>query len=194
MSSIARTEREPDSTDSDEQVLFLQWRDGDTSALTRLVRRFEPTVTRYFARRFAGDVRDLVQRTWLAVIEAKLRFRLECPFRCFLLATARNIALEEIRRMRRVPPAHEPVLQPIASPDPAAQLEEAESFDKLAHLLGELHPKLVEVVRMFYWEGECGRKIGIRLRIPESNVRSRLRRAKERIAEGYPEEALAWPA
>ncbi|HWB74133.1 MAG TPA: sigma-70 family RNA polymerase sigma factor [Nannocystaceae bacterium] len=172
-----------------EHALFVRWRDGDVRAGTELARRVDPLLNRYFARRFTGDIRDLVQRTWLAMIEAKLRFRMDCPFRAFCLATARNIMREEIRRLRRCPPIDEPMLVPTAIPDPVDELERAEVFAQLDLVLDGLDARSAEVVRLFYWEDTCGRKIGIQLAIPESSVRSRLRRAKQRIADDIGEHA-----
>jgi RNA polymerase sigma factor (sigma-70 family) len=166
-----------------EDELFLRWREGDRRAGNQLVRVYDPRLRVYFQRRFTGDVRDLVQRTWLALTESRLRFRLDCAFRYYCLATARNISYEEIRRRRRV------VL-------PLTQLEiVADRFDFVEHVLAvelteqletalrELDSLSAEVLQLFYWERLCGRRIGVQLGILESTVRGRIRRARERVRE-----------
>jgi len=158
--------------------LYRRWLSGDGEARDSLVERHSAYLTRFFGRQFVGDVRDLVQRAWLALLESHTRLEDTDRFDGFCFGIARNVARSEIgRRTRRAPTAAD-VDVADAGPSPADVIEEREWTAQLACALGRLPDDLAEVVWMFYFERRHAPAIGVSLGIPENTIRSRLRRAR----------------
>jgi RNA polymerase sigma-70 factor (ECF subfamily) len=165
--------------DTIDKRLFARWRDGDRRAGDGLARRHYARLSRYFARRFHGDVDDLVQRTWLVVIEARARIEQPENFRCFYLGVARNVCREEIRRRVRKTLQLDDRTELGRAPSPAEQLEQAETNARLHEALGQLPLKLSRAIFPYYWDRRPAHVVGELLGIPESTTRSRLRRGKD---------------
>ena len=82
---------------TDDQALLEAWRGGDEHAGRELVERHLPAVYRFFANKLGRDVDDLVQQTFLALIEGRDRVREAAGFRGFLFGIARNKLLKHFR-------------------------------------------------------------------------------------------------
>ncbi|MBJ7607997.1 MAG: sigma-70 family RNA polymerase sigma factor [Candidatus Dormibacteraeota bacterium] len=95
-------ETPPHVSADDEAVLAERFRNGDADALGRLYSRHCPSVYRVVAR-VAGqaDADDLVQAAFLRAWERRDRLRDPDKFRAWLLATARNLALDHLRRSQQ---------------------------------------------------------------------------------------------
>lgn len=90
-------------TEAEEQSLILLSRRGNGDAIAALVERYSPGLFRYLAR-LTGDpalAEDLLQDTWLRVMEGLDRYRLGQPFRNWLFAVARNRAYDILRQRAR---------------------------------------------------------------------------------------------
>jgi RNA polymerase sigma-70 factor (ECF subfamily) len=158
--------------------LLAQWRAGNQLAATELFRRHRAHVARFFRARFAGDIGDLLQRTWVAVIESRERICRGDRFGPYCLGIARNVAFEEIRaRVRRTPSAADLGLC-AAAPSPCEVAIEHETRQQLARAVSLLHRDLAAVVQHYYFERTAAPAVGRALGIPENTARSRLRRAR----------------
>lgn len=170
---------DPKPTKQSDAVLLSLWRAGDRSAGTALIHRHEPAIVRFFHRRFGGEVCDLLQRTWVAILESRGRIANDHRFGAFCLGVARNIAFEEIRaRVRRVPCAAELGI-PEESPSPCDLALHEETIQRLARASSRLSGDFAAVVHRYYFEERTAPAIGRLLGIPENTVRSRLRRARD---------------
>src|SRR4051812_44332729 len=76
--------------DGTEAKLLEDWRAGDRSAGSTLLRHHTPALQRFLGRRTSRNVEDLVQRTLLACVESISRFQGRSTFKAFLLGIARN--------------------------------------------------------------------------------------------------------
>jgi RNA polymerase sigma-70 factor (ECF subfamily) len=76
--------------------------EGDDRAVAELVRRTQPDVWRLCcALGSAGEVEDLVQETYLRALPRVASYRGEASVRSWLLAIARNVCADHVRRRQR---------------------------------------------------------------------------------------------
>lgn len=166
---------------SDDVELFERWVTGDREAGDRLIRRNFQTVHRFFRNKVSADVEDLIQRTFLAAVEARDRFRRASSFRTFLLGLARIELLNHYRRRAR-PGAQFDELVTAAhalGSSPSAQVGRNEEQRLLLRALCRIPLEFQIVLELSYWERLSSRELGEVLDIPSPTVRSRLRRARE---------------
>ncbi|MFA9431639.1 sigma-70 family RNA polymerase sigma factor [Egicoccus sp. AB-alg2] len=145
--------------------------DGDRAALSAFVRATQDDVWRFCAHLVEPAVADdLAQEVYLRAMRSAPRFRGDASARTWLLAIARNVAADEIRRRqrrRRLPEVTERV-----EPDPAGDVE-------LLDLVGALDDDrrsafvLTQLLELGYAEAAavCG--------VPVGTIRSRVARARQ---------------
>ena len=116
------------------------------------------------------------------------RFEGRCSIRTFLFAIARNQSREAMRRrLRRLALDHEPI-ENVAAPEPVSEIvHTAYDARKVVDALSELPDALQQVIVLYYFECLTAVRIGELLDIPENTVRSRVRRAKQRLREALDE-------
>lgn len=152
--------------------LLLAAAGGDRVALASFVRRTQADVWRFLAH--LVDVQsadDLTQEVYLRALGSIPRFRGDASARTWLLAVARNVAADEIRRrQRRRALPEEPPPQP--EPDPTGVVAVAALVDELAPDRREAFV-LTQVLGLSYAEAAdaCG--------VPIGTIRSRVSRARE---------------
>lgn len=169
----------------DDAELFARWSGGDGAAGNALIRRHFQTVHRFFRNKASTDVEDLIQRTFLAAVEARERFRHASSFRTFLLGLARIELLNHYRRRTR-PGAQFDELVTSAhalGSSPSAQIGRNEEQRLLLEALCRIPLEFQLILELSYWERLSSRELGEVLEIPAPTVRSRLRRARE-LLEG----------
>ncbi len=86
--------------------LMLAFREGDESALAELYRRWAGPVRRFLFR-MVGEptmAEDLTQETFVRVHGARARYAPDARFSTWLFRIARNLALNELDRMRNSAP------------------------------------------------------------------------------------------
>jgi RNA polymerase sigma factor (sigma-70 family) len=181
------TSREAQRTSVREETeLFARWCAGDSAAGDALARCFHQSSRAYFARRFPGDAEDLAQRTWVAIAEARARFRGDCGFAGFFAGVARNICRAEIRRRCRAQALLDSLCTlPARSCDPTHDIELAEDVQRLMQALQTLPCGLFDAVHLYYFERTSARRVGEGLGVPEANVRSRLHRARALLRKEF---------
>ena len=81
-------------------ALLERWREGDAVAGQALFARYFDRIYRFFDTKSDGDIDDLVQRTFLACIGARDRFRGDASFRTFLFSIARYELYHHYRQRR----------------------------------------------------------------------------------------------
>ena len=76
--------------------------EGDDAAVGELVRRTQPDVWRVCTVLGSrGEEEDLVQETYLRALGSLDRYRGDAPVRAWLLAIARNVCADHVRRRNR---------------------------------------------------------------------------------------------
>lgn len=157
---------------------------------TRLYERHRGTMARYVREAFLSDfdaALEIEDEAWKKAFEHRREYAGERPFRAWLLAIARNQALNHLRHARRAPPPPE-LLRPaeLPPPDRAESLESQERCARIVRgLPGHLREPFFLRVVLDLSPGDIARL----LRLPVSTIRGRLFRARKAIAELVREEA-----
>ncbi|HEY2930762.1 MAG TPA: sigma-70 family RNA polymerase sigma factor [Acidobacteriota bacterium] len=177
--------------DSSEIVRGLRRRDPEL--LDRLIEQYQHRLFRYlmFLMRDRSLAEDLFQETWLRVMERGGQYNSQWKFDVWLLAIARNLAIDQMRRRNRVvsidldPERDE---QPFDAahprqPSTVDALIEAERQEQIASVLDRLPAYYREVLTLRFHEGMTLEEIAQVTGAPLSTVKSRLRRALQVLAQ-----------
>ncbi len=171
----------------DDRELLTAWSNGDKTAGQTLVRRHVGAVYGFFRNKLAGDVDDIVQRTFLGCIEALPRFRSESSFRTFLFAVARNTLLMALRQRYRtaqvIDAANESTFELGTTGEPTLPTD-IEGYREQILLLRALRRLPIDdqiALELSYWENLPGKDIAEVLQRPHATVRTQLRRARLRL-------------
>jgi RNA polymerase sigma-70 factor (ECF subfamily) len=160
--------------------LLDSWRDGDSRAGNELFNRHFDSVCRFFANKAPNEVDDLIQRTFLACVEGRDRFRGEASFRGYLFGVARNV----LRRYYRDKRYHDERFDPLVvsvhdlGPGPSLLIADKREQELLLHALRRLPMDHQITLELYYWENMSGSELAEVLEVPEGTVRGRIRRAK----------------
>lgn len=146
-----------------------------------------PRVYNFFRYR-VGDgavAEDLTSLTFEKAWVARHRYRRDlAAFSTWLMAIARNVGVDHYRRRRPMAPLEAAEHLADAS-DPHAQVEQRESFERLAGLLEQLPERDRELIALKYGAGLNNRAIARQLGLSETNVGSILHRAVQKLRAGY---------
>lgn len=167
-----------------DRALLLRWSNGDQKAGDELLGRHQSSVRSFLRRRAGADADELAQRTFLAFLEAKGRFRCESSVRTYLIGIAQRQLYEHYRRNARDTRIVTDVsLWGEDAASPLVMLTAVERENKLRRLLEHIPADLRVVVRLHYWDGLTGAEIASLLDVPPGTIASRLRRAKVLLRE-----------
>lgn len=167
-------------TELDDGALLEQWRAGDASAGETLVRRHMDVLYRFFRTKVDRDVDELIQKTWLTLLEAKAPFRGDSAFRTFLLGFARMKLLERFRAERREGERLDWGTVSIADLgiSPSRWIADREEHRLLLQALRRIPFDHQVALELYYFESLDSRQIGEVLGVSPNTMRSRLARAR----------------
>jgi RNA polymerase sigma-70 factor (ECF subfamily) len=158
--------------------LLAQWSAGSRTAGNELIERHFDTVHRFFRNKVGSEIEDLVQQTFLACVEARVRYQGQASFKTFLLAIARNQLFTHYSKRRRevldftLTSVHD------LGTSPTGVLGKREDERLLNEALRRVPLDAQVVLELAYWEGLDGGEIAQVLGVPLNTAYSRLRRAK----------------
>lgn len=161
--------------------LFERWSAGDEVAGEELFRRYFDAIARFFRNKATDDWPELVQKTFLACVEARASFRGDGSFRSFLFGIAYHQLLRSYRDRgnERLDfterSAHD--IEPTASACVAKHEEER----LLLAALRRLPVDCQVVLELHYWEEMPVTACAEVLDLPVGTVKTRLRRARARL-------------
>ena len=165
-------------------------RRGDAAAFDEMVRRFHRPVHRFCWRLLRSpDAEDLAQDTFVRAFVHFERFDPERPVLPWLIAIARRLCLDVLRRrtmMSRVE------TMPVTSPPPRGPEGEAslrEQLSRLDRALADLDEGPREAIVLFHIEEMSYRDIAAALEVPMGTVMTWLHRGRARLRtalEGAP--------
>ena len=156
-------------------------RRGDTDALQALFGLHKDRLYS-IALRYSGDgsaAEDIVQDTFLKLTTALARFRGESSFDAWLYRLVVNACFDHRRRLKRLLPAVESLLEMVRSPgrSPLDHALVKERSGLLRDAVARLDPEHRIVVVLRYSAGFSYEEIAGILEIPAGTVASRLHRA-----------------
>jgi RNA polymerase sigma-70 factor, ECF subfamily len=166
------------NTDTSRIARGLQRR--DVALLQMLVEQYQYRLVRYLTyllgRRDAVD--DLVQETWLRVLERGHSYDGKSRFEPWLFAVARNLALDYMRKRRLFSLDTNDTVEPPASPAPSPfeQAARTEDAQRLAKSLATLESHYREALVLRFQEELSLEEMSAVVGAPVSTVSSRIYR------------------
>ena len=171
----------PKAADED---LFRRWKDGDKTAGEQLFARHFDAIYAFFEHKATGDVSDLVQRTFVGCIEARERYRGASSFRTFLFAIARHELYAHYRAQKagaQIDFERSSLMD--LSPGVTSVVRAATEKSVLLDALRAMPLEMQVALELHFWQGLSGPEMAEVLEIPEGTVRSRIRRALEKLRD-----------
>src|SRR5262245_33128613 len=174
---------EPDADDQRTELeLARRARRGDAAAFDELVRRYHRPVVRFCWRLLrSADAEDLAQETFVRAFVHFERFDPERPVLPWLIAIARRLCLDLLRRRKvsarlETLPASDP---PMPSPEGEAAVREQLAL--LDRALTDLDEGPREAIVLFHIEEMSYRDIAAALEVPMGTVMTWLHRGRARL-------------
>lgn len=168
--------------------LVAAWRAGDREAGKRLFARHYAPVARFFRNKVGEAGPDLIQRTFLACLEGRERFRQEASFRSYLFSIAYKILCKYYREQRRDHGRdggrvdfEEESAHSLSSPISAVVARQEQRL--LLEGLRRLPVDYQVVLELYYWEGMSAAELADVLAIPVGTAKTRLRRGRELLEQ-----------
>lgn len=172
-------------TDAD---LLMEWKAGKPDAGQALMKRHYPGIYRFFSGKLTGDVKDLVQATFLVCVEKRDTYmrKQDATFKTWLFGVARKKLYEHFRR-KRIRGDRTVLTDPgeISCEDlggsPIAWLCDKDDNELLRRALPRIPLKFQLLLELYLCEDFTGGDLAKIMGIPENTVRSQCRRAKELV-------------
>jgi RNA polymerase sigma-70 factor (ECF subfamily) len=159
--------------------LLQAWRDGDKAAGRRLVDRHFDSAYRFFVTKIPMHAEDLVQETFLAVVEGRDRLRDRAAFRPYLFGVARRRLYRFFRDRRGSGVEDRPVEEMVHGLASAREVLAAHQEQKLLLKgLRRLPLRTQILLELSYFEGLTDRELAEIEGIPVGTLKSRLRKAR----------------
>jgi RNA polymerase sigma-70 factor (ECF subfamily) len=157
---------------------------GDRAAFEALYQRYSRSVFGLALRRLGdrGRAEDAVQDTFVSIWRAARTYKPERgPGAPWLYAVARNAIIDRSRA--RNEPAVEAPDEAALEAGPADRAEESWTQWRVHRALEELTEQEREVIALAYWSGLSQSEVADSLGIPLGTVKTRTRRALQRLAD-----------
>ncbi|MCX4242312.1 RNA polymerase sigma factor [Paraliomyxa miuraensis] len=171
--------------------LLQAWRNGDEARGQQLCMRYFEPVARFFANKLGAEASDLVQDTFLALVQGRDRISDDARFRSYLFGVAYNVLKKHLKQRYRLPEDFESRSVHDIAPGVETMLREAENLRLLRAALRRIPLSLQVALELHYWERLSSSEISHVLGIPSSTVRTHLGRARTLLEEALRSEAAA---
>jgi RNA polymerase sigma-70 factor (ECF subfamily) len=160
--------------------LLRAWQGGDQSAGQALVRRYAPRITRFFRNKVSAPVEDLVQDTFLALLEGHRRIEQPDKLTRYVYGIAHNVLRGYIRDSIKARQIDEGVSSMAAlDPRPSSIIARRREHRLLLQALRQIPIQYQIALELYYWEGLNTVDIATIIGISASAMRSRMGRARE---------------
>jgi RNA polymerase sigma-70 factor, ECF subfamily len=184
---------DPHEHEQDVEALVKRAQAGDQAAIGAIYDRLASRVYRFALFRVGSraDAEDLMQRTFLKMIESLPRYQPRgIPFEAWFFRLARNTVIDHIRGRR----PHQP-LETVAEvdsrrPGPEESAELAMEFRRLEAALQGLPSVQQEVIGYRFMAGLSAREIGLVIGKREGSVRAIQFRALQALRRSLASEAV----
>jgi RNA polymerase sigma factor (sigma-70 family) len=173
-------------SDGDEDIALLRaWQAGDASAGDALVRKHFSSVYRFFRGKLPEAAEELAQRTFLGAVQALPRLDPEGGLRPYLFGIARRQLFMYLRTRARNPPPDAIGSRSIEDfePSPSRQWAGRQEQMLVWQALRKIPIDLQITLELHYWEDMTVAEIAQVLEVAPGTIKSRLHRARTRLAE-----------
>jgi RNA polymerase sigma-70 factor (ECF subfamily) len=177
-----------DYSGTEDLELVGRSREGDDSAFSELVRRYQQTVAKTVTGMLGAgdDAEDVGQQVFIRFFRALDDYRGEAALATYLTRIAINLSLNELKRRKRMsliflrPPESFPEKYEMKSENIESELDAEELVNKA---LQNLEPKFRSVVVLRMIQGYSTKETAEMLKLPLGTVLSRLSRAQEKLKD-----------
>jgi RNA polymerase sigma-70 factor (ECF subfamily) len=166
-----------------DEELMVAYRGGDDGAFETLYRRHRARLFRFVLRsiRSRAAAEELYQEVWMRVIEARASYVPKARFTTWLYTIAHNRMVDHWRRAGLSLVSLEDQDVPIATADPARQMEGREALARFAAALESLPPAQREAFFLHEEAGLSVAEIAAATGSNEEAAKSRLRYALAKL-------------
>lgn len=168
---------------NNDAALLTAWRGGCSDSGQKLFRAHFPSVLRFFRNKVSMDeVEDLVQRTFLALVEGRDKIREGSAIRSYTLSSARNILYSHFRAKSK-----DNLFTPVSSSirdhgvTPSTAFAKNAQAQQVAEALATIPIAFQEILELHYWEGLDAKELGEVLEVSPTTARTRLYRARAKL-------------
>jgi RNA polymerase sigma-70 factor (ECF subfamily) len=176
-----------------DKMLIESVASGDKQALEQLFARHSARIYR-FVLRITGNAalsEDIVSEVFLEVWRRSGRFEGKAQVSTWMFAIARNKALQALRSRWQKPSDEDGAAEVVDSvDDPEAAVHEKSRSIVLRRCLSRLSPIQREIVDLVYYHEKSVAEVAQIVGIPVGTVKTRMFRARSRIAELLAEAGL----
>lgn len=170
--------------DSDFDLLD-RWRAGDNASGQALLARHFDTLCGFFESKCGQDADDLVQRTMLACVASKDRFRKHASFRTYMFTVARHELFHYLQARRRdgarLDFAITSIAEIITTPG-SRMIKDAEKL-RVVEALRQLPVEQQTLLELHYWQELDIEALSEVFELEAGTVRVRLHRARKKLRE-----------
>lgn len=170
--------------DSDFELLD-RWRAGDNAAGQALLARHFDTLCGFFESKCGQDADDLVQRTMLACVASRDRFRKDASFRTYLFTVARHELYHHLQARRRDGARLDFSITSIAEilTTPRSRMIKDADKVRVVEALRRLPVEQQTLLELYYWQELDMEALSEVLEIEPGATRVRLHRARKKLRE-----------
>jgi RNA polymerase sigma-70 factor, ECF subfamily len=176
----------PKEVENSDRALLAAMIVGDAEALRDLSARYGRRLA-MFANRFLGDLADAEEVAadvlWQAWREAGSFDPARASVAAWLTMIARSRSLDRLRARKARPVLAGQISEPVASSDPAAELDQAERGRIVRQEIARLDANERAVLELAYFSDLSQSEIARRLAMPLGTVKTRIRNAMIRLRE-----------
>ncbi len=168
----------------DDKVLIEAFQAGDEFAFVSLYNRYKAPVYAFCVKMLLDKpvAQDVMQETFLRLYENRDRLMKTSSFKAWLFTIARNQCLNHLRRTTRHVPLDE-ATPPVSGADtPGARMEKSEQVEMVTRFLAQLKPDYREVIILREYQNLSYEEIAAVTRSSLSAVKSRLFKARRKLA------------
>ena len=173
------------------QLLVVRHQRGDPAALPELIQAWEKRLF-YYIRRLVdqeADAWDVLQKTWLKVVDGLKSLKDSRSLACWLYTVARNTAIDHQRASHRFAPPQS--LQSAEVEEPACMAQESElemeNAESIHQALGKLSVDHREVLTMFFLQDLSLNETAAVVGVGVGTVKSRLHYARQALRRALEE-------
>jgi RNA polymerase sigma factor (sigma-70 family) len=142
--------------------------------------RHAPAIVRFFRGLVRDDVEELVQETFVRMLEGQDRIRADTDPHAYLVGIARNVLREHLRKLvrdRKIDPDVESMA--VLDPGPSTIAARRREQRMLTEALRRLPVRLQVILQLHYWDKLKAKEIAAIEGISASGMRDRLMRARK---------------